>query len=361
MKVVFFTTGMTRGGAERVIATIANRLVDIGHEVVIVILKGHESEYYLDGRVRLVSAELEPGVKNALSALRFYKRTIRRECPDVVVALTLKANLMACLAKVVSGVKVPLIVSERANPFVRKFFSQVLCNILFKVADIVVCQSQVVGLYYEARLGFTPVSVIANPVDEKCVAEQPSQNRGCYVLSVGRLSCLQKRQDIAIRAFAQVALSRPDLRLKICGIGDGLSELMALTNALAIADVVDFEGNVENVMRIHADASAYLMSSDFEGFPNALIEATASGIPTVTTDFSPSGIAQELVKDSYNGFVVPTGDDSAMADALERILEGEIREECLLESAKTIKEKFSLNQISKEWLVTCERAIKGGQ
>ena len=356
MRIAFFTTGMTRGGAERVIATVSNRLVNMGHEVLIIMLKGKESEYRLEGRVRLIGANLEAGAKNAVTALKFYKHTVQSEEPDVVIAFTLKPNIMACLAKRCFGVHTPLVVSERADPFRRNLRMQLMCNSLFCAADAMVCQSKVVSYYYEGRLRSVPVTIIPNPVDVACVAERPIWKKGHYLLSVGRL-CKQKRQDLAIQALAALKPVYPNLRLEICGVGDVESELRDMAARLGVEERTMFCGNIDNVMRKKVDAAAYLMTSDFEGFPNALIEALASGIPVVTTDFSP-GVARELVQEGVNGFVVPPGDAMALADAAKHLLDNPLPAEGVERSADLVRKRFNLETVAEKWLSVCEHTVR---
>lgn len=354
MKIAFFTTGMTRGGAERVISTLCNHLVEIGHDATIIMLKGRESEYRLDKRVRLVGANLEAGVKNAPAALNFYRRTVRSEKPDVVVAFTLKPNLMACMAKRWFGMHVPLVISERANPFRRSLYWQIMCNNLFSKADAMVCQSKAISCYYEGRVRSVPTAVIPNPVDETCIAKFPARDRRGCLLSVGRL-CDQKRQDLAIRALSLLKSTYPDLRLEICGVGNKESELRGLAARLGIAESVSFCGNVNDVMRVKADSSAFLMTSDYEGFPNVLIEALASGIPVVSTDFSP-GIAREVVREGENGFVVPAGDEVALADAVNRLFADPLPAESLEKSARVVRRMFNIETVVGQWLMLFDQA-----
>ena len=359
MRIAFFTTGMTRGGAERVIATLSNQLVQMGHEALIIMLKGQKSEYRLDEKVKLLSANLDAGMRNAPAAMRFYCRTVRAEHPDVVIAFTLKPNLMTCLAKTALRLKTPLIISERANPFQRRESIKLLFNKLFRVADLNVCQSKVISCYYEGGINAVPSIVIPNPIDEACIADKPSARRGNFIISVGRL-CKQKRQDLAIRAFAEIASLHPGLRLKICGEGEAFDHLQILASELDVGGSVDFCGSVNNVMRTYSDAAAYLMTSDFEGFPNALIEAIASGIPVVSTDFSP-GVARELVHDGVNGYVVPAGDVLAVKAGLERILANEPDRRRLEQSACAVRERFALDKIAGEWLMACNLVIEGSR
>ncbi len=357
MKIAFFTTGMTRGGAERVIATVANRLSELGHEVSIIILKGDKSEYRLNERVSLVSASLSPGLRNGPAAMSFYRRAIREMKPEVVISFTLKANLMACSARRWLGIKAPLIVSERANPFQRKLQSQLICNNLFRTSDSIVCQSKVISCYYEGRVKDANASVIPNPIDDTCIADAPAKKRESYLLSVGRL-CDQKRHDISIRALAELKKTQPDLRLRICGVGEKENGLRALSKELGVSDSVEFCGNVDNVMKEYADSVAYLMTSDYEGFPNALIEAMSSGIAVVSTDFSP-GVARELVHDGVNGYVVSAGDPSAVANAVTRLQENYPSFTTLSESMHAVRDRFALDCVVEQWVSVCEQVIEG--
>lgn len=356
MRIAFFTTGMTRGGAERVIATLSNHLVKSGHEASIIMLKGEVSGYPLDGRVDLRSAKLGPGVQNAFAAMRFFRHSVLDIAPDVVVAFTQRSNLMACVAKRFLGLSLPLVISERSNPFQRGRKQQLASNVLFTSADEIVCQSGVVSQYYKSHVTGVPVEVIPNPLDESCIADRPATEREAFLLSVGRL-CKQKRHDLAIRALAHLNADYPSLRLKICGEGPDLEKLRQLAGALGVAENVEFCGNVPNVMRSNAGATAYLMTSDYEGFPNALIEAVSSGIPTVSTDFSP-GLARELVNEGKNGFVVSVGDDEAIASAIRRLLETPLAEEELEKSAKIARDRFDLDCVTGKWLATFARVME---
>lgn len=347
MKIMFFTTGMTRGGAERVIATLSNHFVALGHSVDIIMVKGNSSEYLLDHRVGLCSAHLSPGFINGVTALRFLMVQIGNKKPDVIFSFCYKANILVCLSKIF-GIQVPIIVSERADPFSRNRMKQSISNYVYKFADGIVCQSERVAGYYEMHSGVPLVKVIANPLDENCVASKPNKQRGNYILSVGRL-CRQKRQDLIIDAFSRISRSFPETHLKICGEGPSFSELVKLAEKTACQERIVFEGNVDNVLRKFGDAKIFVMTSDFEGFPNALIEAAASGIPSIATDFSP-GTAREIIVDYYNGLVVPRGDVEAISNALEILLTKQIPYESLLKSSEEIKHKYSVAHIASEWV-----------
>lgn len=357
MRCLFFTSGMTRGGAERVIATISNCLVEAGHSVAIAMLKGTVSEYQLDGRVKLIAGNLQPGYKNAAKALEFYVDAVEGFRPDAVLSFTAKPNLIACVARLLGKVDVCLLVSERADPLSRRKYVQGLYNRVYRIADCCICQSSRIASYYKERLGRCPVEVIENPLDVASIPNKLSDINGNYIFTAGRL-CEQKRQDLAIKAFSLIADEYPEFSLKICGVGDCLEQLQSLSDSLACGNRVVFEGSVPNVMKKYSDAAAFIFTSEFEGFPNALIEAVASGFPVITTDFSP-GIASSIVVDGENGYVVPCGDVLAIASAIRKVIDGSIDRRYLMRCSEGVRERFSTELIADKWINVIHKLKEG--
>lgn len=172
-KIVFFTTGMTAGGAERVVATLANALAGRGFDVLIAMVKGEGSAYELAPGVRLRSAALEPGLKNLPRALRFYRRLVAEESPDVVASFSTKSDLIALIAKVLFRARGRLVVSDRADPYTRSTRMQLACNLLYRWSDGLVCQSQSVADYYRRHCRPARTTVIPNPLDENSAGAPP--------------------------------------------------------------------------------------------------------------------------------------------------------------------------------------------
>jgi glycosyltransferase involved in cell wall biosynthesis len=346
-KVLFFTTGMTRGGAERVLATLANGLHERGVSVVVVMLKGRESEYPLADGVVLRSAELAPGLRNLVRAARFYRRVVAEEAPGVVASFSTKSDLIALLARMLWKVPGRLVVSERADPFSRDRTMQLACDVLYPLADAVVCQSVRVAEHYSRRRqrGGTVV-VIPNPVDAGAIGE-PVTERTMTVISVGRLSP-QKNHALEIEAFADIHDAQPDARLKIYGSGPLEQSLQSQIRRLGLEGVVALEGVRPDVIREERDAALFLFASDYEGFPNALMEAAATAIPVVTTDFSP-GTARELITPGVNGFIVPPGDKAALVRAALEALSGALDPAGSVEAAARIRDDHALEGVLDAW------------
>lgn len=345
-RVVFFTTGMSAGGAERVIATLANALVGRDFDVVIAMAKGTESAYDLSPRVRLRSANLEPGLKNLPRALRFYRHLVRQEVPDVVVSFSTKSDIIALLSRLMFRTPGRLVVSDRADPYSRDRRMQRVCDALYRWSDSLVCQSQSVADYYRPKYRHVEISVIPNPLNEECVGTPAVAPREPTVISVGRLS-EQKNHSLAIRAFGVIRERFPELTMKIYGAGPQEVELQELIRTEGLQDVVMLAGVAPNVMRQNERAALFLFTSNFEGYPNALMEAAATGIPTVTTDFSP-GTAKEIIDDGTNGYIVPLGDRHAVVAAAIKALSGELKTDAM--AVQRVREAHRTDRILESWL-----------
>ena len=138
------------------------------------------------------------------------------------------------------------------------------------------------------------------------------------VCAVGRL-IKEKNYPMMIEAFGVVCKKHPEY--KLCIYGEGyLHDLLAeQINRLGLGENVKLLGFHDNIYEILSCATLFVMTSDFEGFPNVLIEAMALGLPAVSTDF-PSGVAREYIENGKTGWVVEKGDTSALINAIESII-----------------------------------------
>lgn len=340
---------MTSGGAERVISTLANELVSSGHESVIGMLKGEDSAYVLDSRVLLRSAKLTPGLKNFFPSVHFYRTLIAQEKPDLVVSFSTKTDIISLLSRIFQRTQARLIVSERNDPYTRGGLMQTVCNLLYRAADAIVCQSESVANYYRRKCPSVDVRVVSNPLNLSSVATPTQGSKSPYVFTVGRLYA-QKNHRLAIESFRLINARYPDLRLHIFGEGPLKPELKQFISASGLEGVVELRGVKPNVISEHSDAAAFLFTSDHEGFPNALMEAAASGVPSVTTDFSP-GTAKEIIRSGSNGYIVPRNDAAAVAEALSRVLSNELDPNQVVREANTLRRKHTTNRILSEWIV----------
>jgi glycosyltransferase involved in cell wall biosynthesis len=165
------------------------------------------------------------------------------------------------------------------------------------------------------------------------------------IVSVGRLAP-QKGHDVLLRAFAAVAREHPGWTLTIVGEGPERPALQALASALGIADRVRFTGTLPEPGEVLVKADFFVMASRYEGFPNALLEAMACGLPVISTS---SVGAQEIVTDGHDGLLTPIDDEAALADAMRRLIEDPQLRERLGRNGAEVSERYSLERIVERW------------
>lgn len=327
-KYLFFITGMEMGGAERVLSTLANQFVENGDQVRIVLMKEKYSAYALDERVELVGGDAFMrfrGIGNAmksiasiLKAIRFYEKQIDDFQPDLILSFLTYTNLVAVLKRKKAGRNCPVIISERCDPRERSKAIIWLTNHFYPKADCIVCQSTNIEEYFKTVNPVSKTVVIPNLVNSECISDRLPNQRKKKIIAAGRLNN-QKNYDLLINAFEEIKEKISEYRVEIYGKGPEEERLRRVIDSKGLADRIHLMGTKDNVMRNEADAALYVMTSDFEGFPNALAEAMCSGIPVISTDF-PTGTARELIQNGVNGYVVPCGDKKALSEAMLKIL-----------------------------------------
>ena len=346
---------MGNGGAERVMATIANNLCEIS-EVHIVTMTDAESFYALDKRVKITGLGQSVNRKNKITKLfsmalggvkTFFalKKFVKRDRPDVVLSFLQSANMMAILLKM-SGGKFRLVVSERCDPIERGFCDRFFERNFYRKADVIVCQSRKVIDFFSKKAQKKAV-VIPNPVTASAIPPRFEGQRRHTIAGVGRLDG-QKNFEMLISAFASLPEQFSDYTLEIYGGGHAEKKLLALIEDKGIVNRAKLMGVKKNVMYYISDVALYVMSSNYEGFPNALAEAMATGLPVISTDFS-TGVAKDIVK-SENGIVISVGDKEALIAAMKKMLsEQEKWEQMSLENRKLL-DTLSEKKVMEMWV-----------
>ena len=325
MKCIFVIPRMGGGGAERVVSLLANSLAEGGDTVTVLTIVGGESFYPLHPEVRYESVGASISKQNALArtvskalffpkALFYILRTLKKERYDVVISMLTECDILVGLCRLL-GAKFRHICSERNDPTKRSKASLAILNRVYQKADVFVCQGKRVYNFYH-KVPDQVKRIIPNPVDGDTLPQRP-QTLTDTVVAVGRLN-KQKNFPLLIKSFARVHKEFPQYKLDIYGEGPERATLQELIGQLGMEQKITLCGASKNVKEQIADAELFVMSSDYEGFPNALLEAMAIGLPVVSTDFS-TGIASELVEQE-NGLVVPVNDEDALAEAMKSLL-----------------------------------------
>jgi glycosyltransferase involved in cell wall biosynthesis len=362
LRIACVVSSLRGGGAELVMSRLAAALAERGHTVRVITFSGEDSDlHHLSSLVQrtALSCEGKSGnfsqrLGNMVRRVRALLSALRQSAPDVIISFTDTTNVYALLANQV--LRIPIIVSERIDPRFHPVdrLTAGLRLGLYGTADGLVLQTHATCAWAKEVPRQPPTSVIPNPVCA-VTADANSETAGFrpYVLAVGRLAA-QKGFDTLIRAFALLVRSKsPDLRLVILGEGRERASLEGLCASLGVSGSVFLLGHQSTGPWL-TDALMFVLSSRYEGFPNALGEAMAAGLPIVSTR-CPSG-PEEMLIDGESGLLVDVADPPALAAAMSRLADDPVLRTRLGKRARSeAQQHFAPTVIWDAW----EAAISG--
>lgn len=343
-KIVFIIPNMTGGGTERVISLLAGEYVKRGVQVAVMQFAGYRHAYELDERVEdFAIAKQSKGnpfvmVRRILSMRRYFKKN-----PDChIFAFCVMGAVFSVIATI--GMKRHLLVAERNSPDscnVKK-----LRNWAYRHAEVITFQTADGIAYFPKDIAKKAV-IIPNPVDADLPARFEGE-RAKKIVTVGRLHS-QKNQALLLEAFADFKRRRTDYKLHIYGEGELEEKLKSLASKLGIEGDVVWHGFSKRVKEEIVDSRMFVLSSDFEGISNSMLEALAMGIPTISTD-CPIGGARVYMEEGVSGLLVPVGDRRALAESMLRVAEDDALAERLSVGGASLKDKYSTGNIAERFL-----------
>lgn len=311
MRIAFFISHVGRGGAERVISILANEYADKGWNVDIVMLLANDVENKLLPQIRTISlvGKSKKYINNAGYWLYNIRQYVRREKPDRVVSFVGRINALVLTATL--GLKTPIIVSERNDPRHDGRGNAMLwyCNMIYHRAQAIVFQNQYEQSCFSASLnskGF----VVPNPVEVS--ATKSEKEYEFTVSTAGRLHP-QKNHRMLIDAMEIVHRTCPFVKCRIYGDGILHEELQNYIIEKCLINTVTLEGNHSDIHEKLAECSLFVMTSEYEGLSNALIEAMMIGLPCISTDYPG---ADELITNNINGRLIKRGDAQELANTI---------------------------------------------
>lgn len=326
MRIVCLISSLGAGGAEKVMALLANHLAS-RHDVWLLTLEppGTQPFHAVDPRVSVCQLGLATlAGQGRLRAVWARFAAIRSKIaglrPDVVLSFMDTMNMMAIGAGITTGI--PVVVSERVDPAQHRIgmAKSLARRMLYPFARTCVVQTTRIR-DFSCRSWVPRPVVIPNPVPAVVQTANPSQASadGCHrIVALGRLH-RQKGFDILIEAFRRVAKDRPDWSLTIYGEGEERTALQAQIDAAGLADRIALPGLTTEAAAALSGAHILAFPSRYEGFPNALAEGMAAGLPAI--GFRNVSGVEDLIVDGETGLLADDADPvAALAAALARLM-----------------------------------------
>jgi len=348
--IVLLIASLQGGGAEKVMASLANSYLARGVRVTLVSLDDPETkpdDYILGKQVHRISLSVPFSSsifsKFLMRAKQYWRirRLLRAEQPDVLLSFMTPTNLLAIAAT--QALKIRCIVSERTNPAYSSYgrIYDLLRFLLYRKATSVVVQTPQIAQWFQTNVA-CEISIVPNFVANKMNVSHVQKVK--HICAVGRLDRV-KGFDLLISAFAKLADDFPDWSLLILGEGPERNVLEKEIDDLSLQQRVQLCGFIKQPIEIMQSASIVVQPSRFEGFPNALLEAMACGCPAIATHEA----GDMLIKDGVNGLLIPADDVDALFKALKRLIENPQLRKSLGEEAIEVRETFSEERVMRVW------------
>ena len=400
MKFLFGVWGLTNGGAERVLAVFCNTLAEKGHEVHLYIRFHEKQEYCISPKVHVHRAfdlsieELDeinhktgasqdlkhkiikrikiikkvPVIGDYIESLRLFvtgkdkkemiAKMIDEIKPDLIIPFLLGAQIEFYHALLSSDYKAPYVFTVRSYQDKYDKAEQRIQRFLEKKADYIWCQTKDQIEYYDSELR-KKAFVVGNPINELFISAQikPVSQIKRFI-AAGRLTN-QKNYRLMIEGFKEAAGNDENFSLDIYGNGELKEDLEKLIHDIGAEKQIRIHRRTDDILSKYQEADAFLMTSDFEGMPNALMEAMCLGLPCISTD-CPTG-PRDLIGDNERGYLVPCRNRKKLVKTIQELTrECDDAAERAGKAAEYIRSNFNRDVICDAFIRECERICRKG-
>ena len=333
------------GGAERVISILSTPFAAHYNEVKICLWISAPIFYKIDERVTIVDIEKETGSKNILRKMLWFRKYIISESPDLILSFLYPWSMKVLIS--LAFIKVPVVVAERQDPRVVRggWLIKQFRHLLYLNTKGILVQTIENKHYYTGRLK-QKTFAIYNPVriDQGWVGRALNTPKTDTIVTVGRLN-VAKNHKLLINAFEKFVNKYPHYCLHIYGEGDLREELQNNIDAKGLHKHVYLMGNSNDVFADIISSKAFILSSTYEGMPNALLEAMCLGLPCISTKVSG---ATELIISGENGILVDSNEE-ALLDAMELITNSTYAVK-LAKNATLLYNRVKVDCICNQWI-----------
>ena len=355
-KLLFYINALNGGGAERVMSNLSSQFVDKGYEVLFATSYPADGEYELNKKIKRFNLESEnipcSKIKRNYVRVKRLRQICKREKPDVLVAFMAEPNFRAIIATI--GLKTKTVISVRNDP--EKEYAGRLMNFVGKyilpMADGCVFQTEEAKKWFPKKLQ-NKRTIIFNAVKREFFEAKRKPVNG-LIVTCGRLE-EQKNHILLIKAFFNVVKKNPNAYLHIYGEGSLKDYLQSLIDNLGLNHSVKLMGQTNDVVSVLEKADVFVLSSFYEGMPNALMEAMAVGVPCIATD-CPCGGARMLLNDN-NGILIKNNNIDELTNAMEQLIKDDYKKETLSNKCIETVSEFKAENIFLKWREYIEKVV----
>ncbi len=349
MKITVVSPEFGFGGSERVLSILMNQWIE-NNEVQLILLQDKEEvAYKIDPNVSIKLCGF-PQKKKIVKLCRGMKKTryeINKFNPDIIIAFS--SFVMTYLSIALIGCSFNIIYSQRNDPYaaIKGLKMHLFEKIAINKSDAIVFQLEGAKNYYDEKIQ-KKSTIICNPIEFKNLPIHKNENNRNTVLTIGRLEP-QKNHKVLVDAFVEVHKLHPEFDLKIYGDGAEKENIQNQINSYDANDYIRLKGINKKVWQEECDSYMFVLSSDYEGLPNVLMEALCVGMPCVSTDCSPGG-ARVLINNMENGLLVAKNSKMELEQAINYLIENKEIANQIGKSARQLSEKVSPEYIAKQWI-----------
>jgi GalNAc-alpha-(1->4)-GalNAc-alpha-(1->3)-diNAcBac-PP-undecaprenol alpha-1,4-N-acetyl-D-galactosaminyltransferase len=342
MKIGFKIRKMSFGGGERIQQMLMNEFAKLGHEI---ILFTYEN---VITNINVFPFQIVLLKRQGNFVFQFFYEffSIMKELRNKKLDCLIMFGLVESFICSTFFTDTTSIVSLRVDPrlFKNQFFIKLRYKFCFILSTGVVFQTEKIQHYFSKKIQLKSI-VIPNPIIDDFLLS-PKALRNHRIVSIGRLSS-EKNYAMLIKSFSNICQS--DYTLHIYGEGPLKQDLELLIEDCGMKNRIILEGNVDRVVDEISDAEIFITCSDFEGMPNALIEAMAMGLACISTNF-PSGAAEKLIINYENGILIPVGDQQQLEKSIELLINDKRLSHKIRENAPKLREVLKRDTIINQWI-----------
>lgn len=350
-KILFISDSISFGGASKMLLWLAKQL-SADNNVDICYINGlsnatippNVNSFRLSDS-NLSNNALARNTINVIIQTSKFVKLLKKERYALVINFGDHAVYPLVLAKLFVDYK--LLISERIDPYSSRRMSEKIRRALYRYSNYMVFQTQKALEFYPKKVQ-KQATVIYNPVVGSVEEKWNIDAAEDAIVSVARIDIFQKRQDVLLHAFKKVSETYPTLKLKIAGTGPDDEKLIFLVKQLELENKVDLLGYRKDIRELLLHSKLFVLSSDFEGIPNSVIEALQMEMPVVCTDCSPGGAAL-LLDNGKHGLLVEKGNAQKLAEAIVIALKSKNNLQALSQRTHHALDRFCEEDIALQW------------